>query len=149
MWGASYLWFIWEPCERLDACTPSVITAPLLSALLDSGRSTHALQHADFFSLANCFYWLGVKICTMKLKTAPTHTHIYTHACTLPPPPLKTCQPHIQITNYCNKKATHKLCLLCMHYASARVGNPAESYLCQYQPNLALWSTHSFSNASG
>lgn len=73
----------------------------------------HALQHADFFSLANCFYWLGVKICTMKLKTAPTHTHIYTHACTLPPPLLR----HANLTYRLQITATKKPHTNCVSFA--------------------------------
>lgn len=90
----------------------------------------------------------------MKLQHSPTHTHtqidLSANAHTNPfSPVLRHANLTYRLQITATKKATHKLCLLCMHYASARVGNPAESYLCQYQPNLALWSTHSFSNASG
>lgn len=95
-----------------------------VSALKDGGRG--ALQHADFFSLANCFLLIGGTKLINTHSLSRSHTHI--------------CMP----TNYANLTyrlqitATRRTRLLCMHYASSRVCNPAESH--PGQPNLALWS---------
>ena len=49
----------------------------------------------------------------MKLKTAPTHTHIYTHACTLPPPLLR----HANLTYRLQITATKKPHTNCVSFA--------------------------------